>query len=300
MNDKRPAPSPDASARRGALFRETPWETCERVVLAVAWALMPARAAGVPPLVGAWLRDLVSGSRELPDPQRALAAPPGFCGFAHDLSPPALFAAYQRGLYPGGHTAPVKWFSPPERCVLYFDETHIAKRLRRLMRQNRYRVTFDRDIEGVLKACAGRRDGRWHVTWLTPRIMRAYAELFDAGHLHTFEVWNEAGALVGGGFGVATGRVFSTDSQFSLEANTSKLGFTVLNWHLAKWGFTVNDGKNPTPTITEMGFRSIPRAEFLRLLAEDQTIRKPGRWELEEDAAAIADWQPAHTVQAAE
>jgi len=41
--------------------------------------------------------------------------------------------------------------------VLSFDELHIAKRLRRQMRQGQYTVTFDRDFEGVIAACAGRR-----------------------------------------------------------------------------------------------------------------------------------------------
>ena len=122
------------------------------------------------------------------------------------------------------------------------------------MRQNRYRVTFDRDFDGVMKACAGRRDGKSHVTWITPRIMRAFAALHDAGHAHLFEVWNEKDELVGGGYGLALGRAFFTESQFSLEPNTSKLGFTVFNWHLARWGFAVNDGKWPTPTINEMAF----------------------------------------------
>jgi potassium/hydrogen antiporter len=36
--------------------------------------------------------------------------------------------------------------------VLFFDETHISKSLRRQMRQGRYTVTFDRDFEGVIKA----------------------------------------------------------------------------------------------------------------------------------------------------
>jgi leucyl/phenylalanyl-tRNA--protein transferase len=176
---------------------------------------------------------------------------------------------------------------------LFFDEMHVAKKLRRQMRQGRYTVTFDRDFEGVIKACAGRRDGKWHVTWITPKIMRAYADLFDAGFVHSFEVWNEAGELVGGGYGVALGRVFFTESQFSREPNTSKMGFTVLNWHLAKWGFRLNDGKWPTPTILDMGFRPIRRKGFLAELA--RATRRPGKagpWTVEADLTTVAAWQP--------
>ena len=40
------------------------------------------------------------------------------------------------------------------------------------LKQARYTVTFDRDFEAVIAGCAGRREGRWHLTWITPRIMR--------------------------------------------------------------------------------------------------------------------------------
>ncbi len=53
--------------------------------------------------------------------------------------------------------------------MLFFDEFHMSKRLKRLMRQGRYTVTFDRDFEAVIKACAGKREGRWPLTWITPR-----------------------------------------------------------------------------------------------------------------------------------
>ena len=147
--------------------------------------------------------------------------------------------------------------------MLFFPETHLAKRLRRQMRQGQYTVTFDRDFEGVIAACAGRRSGRWHLTWITPKIMRTYAALYDAGHAHSFEVWNAKGELIGGGYGVSTGGAFSTELQFSREPNTSKIGFAVLNWHLATWGYAFNDGKLMTPTCQDLGFREIARGDYL-------------------------------------
>ena len=279
------------NARRAALFHETALERIERVVLGIALALKNRRE--MLPLVRLWLSDLVAPRPGLPDPERTQDESE-FAGMVHDLSVPTLVEAYQRGLYPSAHFGPLKWRSRAQRSVLFFDEFHMAKRLRRTMRQGQYRVSFDRDFEGVIKACAGRREGRWHITWITPRIMHAYAELFDAGKAHSFEVWNQAGALVGGGYGVALGKIFFTESQFSHEPNTSKLGFSVLNWHLAKWGFVLNDGKYPTPTSVDMGFREIPRAEFLRHLAEGASAAgKPGRWETEAGPETVADWQPA-------
>ena len=277
-------------------FRETFAERLERIALGTAWALKPNRIDALPILARLCLR----GRGTLPDP-RASDHESGLVGLVGDFSSETLLAAYAQGLYPFAHVGPLKWISTPARTVLLLDEYHMGKRLRRLMRQERYRVTFDQDFAGVIRACAGRREGKWHVTWITPRIMRAYGALFEQGHVHSFEVWNEAGALVGGGYGLALGRVFYTESQFSHEDNTSKLGFSVLNWHLAQWGYVLNDGKSMTPTIREMGFREIPRDEFLELLARyTPTGGKPGRWAVETDTKTVAAWEPKAQAIAAE
>ena len=289
-----PAAPSSREERRARLFRESLPAMAERWALGAAWALVPSRIAGVPNLLRLWGREFLAPDYALPDPEHTFAQPPGLAGIVHDFSAPTVLAACRRGLYPFAHIGPLKWWSPPTRSLLFFDELHIAKRLRRQMRQGHYTVSFDRDFEGVIAACAGHRAGRWHLTWITPRIMRAYAELFDAGHAHSFEVWNERSELVGGGYGVALGASFVTESQFSKEPNTSKIGFTVLNWHLAHWGFAFNDGKLLTPTCRDMGFREVPRVEFLARLREaERKAGRPGRWQVEADLAAVADWQPA-------
>jgi leucyl/phenylalanyl-tRNA--protein transferase len=279
-------------ARRALLFRETTAERLERWALGTAWALRPGRVGNLPGLARLWAQDLFAPRSGLPDPERTLNAA-GLCGMVHDLSMPTLIEAYHQGLFTFAHFGPLKWYSLDRRCVLFFDDFHISKGVRRLLRQGRYTVTFDRYFEGVIKACAGRRDGKWHVTWITPRIMRAYSDLFDAGIVHSFEVWKADGALVGGGYGVALGNVFFTESQFSHERDTSKLGFAVLNRHLAAWGSEMNDGKWATPALLDVGFQVIPRAEFRRrLAAATREPGKPGRWQVELDGAAVAAWQP--------
>ncbi|MBY0531377.1 MAG: GNAT family N-acetyltransferase [Xanthobacteraceae bacterium] len=283
-------PIPDVASRRAALFRESPRDIAARIALGVAWSLTPQRINALPGLARVWLRDMF-GSRDLPDPREAGAG--GIAGIAHDLSVPTILAAYKRTLYPYGHVGPAKWISTDERYVLFFNELHIAKRLRRQMRQNEYRVTFDSDFEGVMKACAERRPGRWHLTWLRPKIMHAFADLYDAGHAHSFEVWNKDGALVGGGYGLAVNGVFFTESQFSRESNTSKMGFALLNWHLVKWGFRLNDGKDMTQTIADMNFRVISR-DALQAALNKGTMEmcRRGRWQCETDLKSIAEWQP--------
>jgi leucyl/phenylalanyl-tRNA---protein transferase len=287
------APPVAASARRAALFRETPTETVRRWTLGTLYALRPPRLSGLPALARLWLADLMAPDWALPDPEGGIANLGGLCGIVHDLSVPTLIEAYRRGLYPFAHVAPLKWLSPPDRCVLSFDQFHMSRRLRSRLRQKRHTVTFDRDFEGIIKACSEPRAGQWPLTWITPPIMHAYAALHDAGYAHSFEVFNKAGELVGGGYGVAVGGAFTIESQFSRESGASKIGFCMLNWHLARWGFRLSDNKMPTQNVLEMGFVTIPRAEFLpRLAAAQRLPGKAGRWQVETDLDTIAAWQP--------
>jgi leucyl/phenylalanyl-tRNA--protein transferase len=284
---------PDAADRRAELFRETPREIVERLVLGAAWAMTPKRIGGLPGVTQMLARDFLARDDALPDPESAFDKPAGLAGIVHDLSVPTLAAAYRKGLYPFAHVPPIKWWSPPERTILDFRDFHIAKTLKAKLKQARYTVTFDKDFEGVISACAGQRDGRWHLTWITPKIMRAYTDLFDAGYAHSFEVWNAKGELAGGGYGVATGAAFSGESQFSRESDTSKIGLTALTFHLARWGFRFQDGKQMTPTLRHFGFRDIPRSDYLTRLADAvRTAGKPGRWHVEADLPTIAAWKP--------
>lgn len=280
------------ASRRAALFRETPSSALHRWALGTAWALRPKRIASLITTARVTLAHFLQPSRVLPDPA-TIAADEEIVGLATDLSPNVLRDAYLRGLFPLGHLAPSKWMFPQERAVVRPRDFHVSSRLRAMMRQNRYRVTFDTDFEGVIAACAEPRRGWLSLTWITPRIMRAFAKLFDEGHVHSFEVWNSDGELAGGGYGVAVGRVFVIESQFFRESNASKIGFAVLAWHLAKWGFTLMDNKWITPATERAGFRYISRKDYLAQLPEDwdQPIH-PGRWEAEADSKTVAAGPP--------
>jgi leucyl/phenylalanyl-tRNA--protein transferase len=280
--------------RRSQLFREPPGAFVERFVLGSVWAMTPKRIGGLPGIARMLARDLLAPDAALPDPESAFDSPPGLAGIVHDLSVPTLVAAYSRGLYPFSHLPPLKWWSPPTRSVLFFKDHHIGKTMRAKLRKADYSVTFDRAFEQVIAACAGRRAGRWHLTWITPRIMRAYADLYDAGHAHSFEVWNAAGDLVAGGYGVTVGASFSGESQFSIERDTSKIGLSALNFHLARWGYHFDDGKVITPTTQAFGFREIAREDYLRRLnAAVRAPGKSGRWQAEADLPEIAAWRPS-------
>lgn len=277
-------------AVRRRLFRETPQATALRWLMGTAYACHPKRVADLPFLFWHTASDLARGGTRLPGKASEHAVPDTFAGICRDITPERIVAAARRGYFPWCHVGPLKWWTRENRMVLFLGEQHIAKRLRRDMRKTDYRVTFDQAFDEVIKACAEPRKGRpLGLTWITPQIMHLYAALHDLGFAHSFEVWSADGHLVGGGYGIAIGRVFYTESQFSRASNTSKMGFASLNWHLAKWGYVLNDGKDFTSTIDAMGFRAVPRAEFEGILAQHAHAGgHDGVWSVEDDLATIA------------
>jgi leucyl/phenylalanyl-tRNA--protein transferase len=264
--------------RREALFRESIVQALRRKALSAAYALYPERAGGLLPMVALLLRDAVAHRAGLPNPRGALASPDGLCGIAGDLSVETLVEAYSRGLYPLAHSGPVKWWAPWSRCVAIPGAIPVGKATRRHARQGRFKFTFDRDFEAVIAACAAPRAGRLPLTWITPKIMWVYAALHDAGFAHSYEVWDEQGALVAGGYGVASGRVFVGESMFTRASGAGAFGLAVLHRHLGHWGFELHDAKLPSPHLRDLGFTQMPREEYATYLSWQLAASRPGRW----------------------
>lgn len=227
------------------------------------------------------------------DTENALSTPDGLVDIGNDLSVSHLIEAYALGVFPISHVGPSKWMSPSARALGYLSETHIEKNLRRLLRQKKYTVTFDQDFEGVMRACAAPRSGRIHLTWINERMIAAYQELHLAGHAHSVEVRNAEGELIGGLYGVASGGIFVTESQFNMVRDASKVAYVTLNRHLAEWGFQANDGKYMTKHLANLGMREVFRNEYIRLLSRTQGLMPAGRWNVDE-GLDVAGWKPGN------
>lgn len=233
--------------------------------LSVCAILFPRSAAAVPTL------------------DAAENKPKGLSGLATRVGPKDVLVGYARGFFLFSHTGPLKWWAPGQRMVLFFDEAHVEKNTRRLLRNGRFKVTFDTAFADVMNGCAELREGRPPLTWITPRMKRLFQSLHEQGHAHSVEVWNRDGELVGGLYGLAVGDVFFTESQFHRVRDTSKVAFAVLNAHLSHWGFTMNDGKHHTSYLAANGFRLIPRQDFNQInRTHTQSPRAPGCWSLDE------------------
>ncbi len=273
------------------LFSNAPYPL-RQGVLGLAYLLVPRRLPGMLPLLGVTLRDLPQLGRALvPDPEGALDAPDGLCGLTGRIGVTELLEGYRRGMFVMSHIGPLKWWASRYRMVLFFDEARVEKTTRRLLRNGRFRITFDEAFEEVMDACARPRDGGTPLTWITSRIKRLFAEAHAKGHAHSVEVW-EDDRLVGGAYGLAVGNVFFTESQFHTARDASKVGFSVLNRHLQAWGFALNDGKHPTRYLADRGMRPVTRTEFTNLaMYHAGHGGRIGRWQVDPDLLDDK-WEP--------
>jgi len=211
-------------------------------------------------------------SRFFPPADQASAS--GIVAVGGRLTPRWLLYAYQHGIFPWPHPQlddPMLWWSPDPRAIIEFDRFHIPRRLRSTCRGGKFELTCDRDFAGVLHGCATSA-GREHATWLTPRMKRAYLRLHQLGHAHSVEAWHQ-GTLAGGTYGVAIGGFFAAESMFYRVSDASKVALVALVGHLRSRGYQLLDIQQLTPHTARFGASEIPRAEYLRRLA--QAIQLP-------------------------
>jgi leucyl/phenylalanyl-tRNA--protein transferase len=218
-----------------------------------------------------------------PPVERALRRPNGLLAAGRTLAVPTLLEAYSHGIFPWfNEDEPILWWSPDPRMVLRPGGLHVSTSLRKRLRKADYAVRADTAFEEVMQGCAAPRPGQ-PGTWITARMIAAYAKLHEAGHAHSVETWIE-GTLVGGLYGVAIGRAFFGESMFATRTDASKIAFVHLVRQLARWDFGTIDCQMKTAHLASLGALEIPRAAFLadvaRLVTEPGV---PGPWTLDLD-----------------
>ncbi|HET7157836.1 MAG TPA: leucyl/phenylalanyl-tRNA--protein transferase, partial [Burkholderiales bacterium] len=88
----------------------------------------------------------------------------------------------------------------------------------------------------------------------------------------------------GGLYGVALGRMYYGESMFALEPDASKIALAHLARQLARWDCGLIDCQMKTAHLARFGAREIPRAEFMRKLANLVNYpRTSDPWRLDDD-----------------
>ncbi len=276
-------------------------QTFEPVIrwpVAIAYTFHPNRVRHVPKLFLAGAISLLKGGVRMPSRDNVVALEMLFGGIAHRITAETVLQANRLGFFLESHAGPLKWWTLAERMVINPNALKINARLRSKIRNSGYRVTFDSDFASVVRRCAEPRPGRPPLTWIRKELADIYCTLFEKGFAHSFEVHNADGDLVGGGYGLAFGRVFVLESMFHCEPNASKVGLVALNHHLAKEGYMVSDAKAFGTLYSRLGYELSPRENFERLLDTHGTeeLDRAGKWTGEVDLNEVSHWKPGATT----
>lgn len=226
-------------------------------------------------------------AEDFPPTSEALDYPNGLLAIGGDLTPERLLSAYRQGIFPWFEAPqPVLWWTPDPRSVLFPDDLHISRSLRKTLRQDAFELTVDRQFNRVIRACAEAREAG-PGTWIDDAMIAAYTTLHHMGYAHSIEVV-EDGELVGGLYGVAIGSAFFGESMFSRRTDASKVALVALVHLLKSAGFKLIDCQVESAHLNTLGASNISRLDFEQWLAQTRTEEPTGNvWVLPARCGAL-------------
>lgn len=203
-------------------------------------------------------------TKELIFPNPKLGEEDGLLAVGGDLSMERLLLAYSNGIFPWyGEDEPILWWCPQERFIIFPKEIKISKSMKKILKKDNFKVTFNEDFIGVISSCKELREKSG--TWITDEMKDAYINLYKEGFATSVEVW-EDGELVGGLYGVNIGKSFFGESMFSKCKNASKIALIELAKKLEKEEYKFIDCQFHTEHLESMGGRSIDYDTYMEML----------------------------------
>jgi len=191
----------------------------------------------------------------------------GIVAVGGDLSPERVLLAYKNGIFPWFENDDcLAWWSPDPRMVLFPEKLRISKSTKKILKDNPFKITFNRSFNEVVNACAKVKRYGQNGTWITNGLMKSFNTLHEQGHAFSVEVWKDY-ELVGGLYGVDLGDVFCGESMFTKANNASKIGFIFLVKELIKNGYKLIDCQVPSAHLKNLGAEEVSRSKFLEYLA---------------------------------
>lgn len=164
----------------------------------------------------------------------------------------------------GADDPSVHWVEPRLRAILPLDGFRLSHSLKKTIVADRFRVTTDRAFADIVALCAEPARDR-PTTWINPVIKASYDRLFQIGHAHSVECWQD-GELVGGLYGVSLGRAFFGESMVSRARDASKVALAHLVARLRAGGWKLLDCQFITPHLASLGAIEIRQADYLARL----------------------------------
>ena len=197
-------------------------------------------------------------------PNPELADEDGLLAFGGDLSVERLIQAYINGIFPWYNPGePILWWCPKERYVIFPNQIHVSKSMRKYLRKHKIEFLLNRDFHYTMHRCRMKREEEG--TWISNDMEKAYLALHKEGFAVSAEAY-EDGELAGGLYGVSIGKCFFGESMFSDKANGSKTALILLSGILEEEGFLFIDCQFHTEHLESMGGQHISWKKYEELL----------------------------------
>ncbi len=209
-------------------------------------------------------------SNDLVFPHPSLSDDDGLLAIEGDLSVQRLLLAYSSGIFPWySDDEPILWWSPNPRFIVYPKDIRTSHSMKKLLKKNTYKVSFDTCFRDVISNCSNVR--KESGTWITNDMIEAYCKLHELGFAHSVETWHQE-KLVGGLYGVSIGKCFFGESMFSTMDNASKAAFIALGKVLEEKEFILIDCQVHTNHLESLGAVNMPREKFLEIVEKGIAI----------------------------
>jgi Leu/Phe-tRNA-protein transferase len=156
------------------------------------------------------------------------------------------------------------------RSVLFFENLHIKKSIRRLL--DRYELRVNTDFDRIIDRCVEKHGG----DWLTPPLVECIKKIRQSppkaaaeggARPACFAVYRD-GKLAAGEFGIACGGIYTSYSGFYDEDNSGTVQLILTALYLQGHGFSFFDLGMPMNYKADLGAIDICPREFVRLFRD--------------------------------
>jgi len=205
-------------------------------------------------------------TKEIIFPNPELSEEDGLLALGGDLSIERLILAYCNGIFPWYNEGdPILWWCPKPRFIIMPTDVKISKSMRKIVKKEEFKVTFNNDFDKVISNCKFIRENNNEGTWISDDMKCAYINLYNNGYAMSVETYLDD-ELVGGLYGVKIGKCFFGESMFSKVSNASKIALIKLAEKLANEGFIFIDCQMHTEHLESMGGKFVEWSVFRDLL----------------------------------
>ena len=155
------------------------------------------------------------------------------------------------------------------RSILFFDNVHIKKSIKRLL--DRFELRFDTDFDYIVDRCLAVHGDDWLTSPLVAAIRHIRQNKPHGVYPASFSLYKN-GKLAAGEFGTIVGGVYTSYSGYYDESNAGTVQMILANRYLQEHDFAFFDLGMPMDYKTGLGAINVTTKEFVRLFRTAQNI----------------------------